>query len=672
LDSPFNKKENSIGRCTGEIITRFIGSQAEVISNTILETQKPMYLKEFESNCFLEGITYWDCNITPIFECGEMKYIYENSIAVTDRVLKNRSIEKQNKIIQQQKEQLEKKNIQLEIKNAQLTSVMENLCQAVVILDSKGKIIMINEEAKRLLYRSDISNALGDTFKKDNAFDMNGNRIPFENLPEIRALRGETVKNAKMFVSHLDKESFMEASAVPIYNTNGDLTMVVSCFHDITQIIEQSINIEEQKIQLEASIKVISEQNIQLNAVLDNMTEGVIVTNINGDIIKANQVALKMHGLGSFDEYTNFKRSVDDFEVLSLDGQPIPRMDRAISKALGGEVFSNYEVMVRRKDLDTEFIASYGGAPIYDENGEKVMTVITSRDITEHKMMEVEIKQQEEQLLKAEKEKSREIRKTLKSQGEFVANISHELRTPLNVIYATAQMFELYCNSGSLNENKSSIINYIHSIKQNSYRLSKLINNIVDSSKIEAGFFEINLSNNNIVEVVEEIVMSIINLTESKGLKIIFDTNSEEKIIACDPEKIERIVLNLISNAIKFSNVGDEIFVQIKDRNEFVEISVKDNGVGIKKRHLEMIFDRFKQVDKSLSRNGQGTGIGLNLVKSIVELHGGSISVESKFGKGSKFTVVIPTQKVVEENKLFDSNIENRRESIRVELSDIT
>ena len=215
------------------------------------------------------------------------------------------------------------------------------------------------------------------------------------------------------------------------------------------------------------------------------------------------------------------------------------------------------------------------------------------------------------------------------------------------------------------------LLNILDSIKQNSYRLSKLINNIVDLSKIEAGFFELNLSNNNIVEVVEEIVMSVTNFTESKGLNIIFDTDIEEKIIACDPEKIERIVLNLISNAIKFSDEGDEIFVDIKDKNEFVEISVKDNGIGIEEKHLDMIFDRFKQVDKSLSRNAEGTGIGLSLVKSIVELHGGSIYVESEFGKGSKFTVMLPSRKVIHENMIYSSKVRSKNQSIQVELSDV-
>ncbi|MFT5871961.1 MAG: signal transduction histidine kinase [Clostridium sp.] len=258
-----------------------------------------------------------------------------------------------------------------------------------------------------------------------------------------------------------------------------------------------------------------------------------------------------------------------------------------------------------------------------------------------------------------------------KAQGEFLVNISHELKTPLNVIFSTAQLFDMYCKSGLLNEKKDSIIKYIDVMKLNSYRLSKLINNIVDISKIEAGFFKLNLSNNNIIKVVEEIVMSVTTLTESKGLNIIFDTDIEVKIIACDTEKVERIVLNLLSNAIKFSDEGDEIFVDIKDQNEFVEISVKDTGIGIEAEHLGMIFDRFKQVDKSLSRNREGTGVGLSLVKSIVELHGGSIYVESEFGKGSKFTVTLPSIKVQEENMIYNSEVKNGNQSIKVEFSDI-
>ncbi|MBU3102160.1 MULTISPECIES: sensor histidine kinase [Clostridium] len=263
------------------------------------------------------------------------------------------------------------------------------------------------------------------------------------------------------------------------------------------------------------------------------------------------------------------------------------------------------------------------------------------------------------------------MKKALKSQEEFIVNISHELKTPLNILSATVQLFSIYCSNGSLDKMKSSIINYIGSMKQNCYRLSKLISNIVDSSKIETGFFELHLSNNNIVEVVEDTVMSVTNLTEIKGLNIIFDTDTEEKIIACDPEKIERVVLNLISNAIKFSDKGDKIFVNIKDKDKFVEISVEDNGIGIEEKNLGTIFDRFKQVDKSLSRNAEGTGIGLSLVKSIVELHCGHIYAESEVGNGSKFIVKLPSRNVSHENLTHNKKMSSKNENIKVELSDI-
>ncbi|MGH4139023.1 ATP-binding protein [Clostridium sp.] len=273
--------------------------------------------------------------------------------------------------------------------------------------------------------------------------------------------------------------------------------------------------------------------------------------------------------------------------------------------------------------------------------------------------------------VKKKNEINKELQKLLISHEEFTANISHELKTPLNVISSAIQLFQMYCNNGSLDQRKDTIIKYLDSMKLNSYRLSKLINNIVDSSKIQAGFFKLNLSNNNIVEVVEDIVMSVTDFTDSKGLHIVFDTDTEEKIIACDPEMIQRILLNLISNAIKFSKVGDEIFVEVVDKNEFVEISVKDDGIGIEKKNLDIIFDRFKQVDKSLSRNVEGTGIGLSLVKSIVELHGGSICAESEFGKGSKFIVSLPSAKVIGENNLYNSKVKSEDESIKVELSDV-
>lgn len=264
------------------------------------------------------------------------------------------------------------------------------------------------------------------------------------------------------------------------------------------------------------------------------------------------------------------------------------------------------------------------------------------------------------------------LEQSLKMQDEIYANVAHELKTPLNVIYSANQIMELFLNNGDLLKNKERISSYNYSVRQNCYRLTKLINNIVDVSKMKTGHLKLNLKNENIVAIVESIVQSISEYVKTSNLRIVFDTNTEEKIIACDSDKIERIILNLVSNAIKFSNPEDEIYVGIFDKGECVEISVKDTGIGIEKKHLDNLFQRFYQVDKSLSRNAEGSGIGLSLVKSFIDLHGGSISVDSEIGKGSTFRVELPSI------ELEDTIIEVREkpmntkiEILNVEFSDI-
>lgn len=180
--------------------------------------------------------------------------------------------------------------------------------------------------------------------------------------------------------------------------------------------------------------------------------------------------------------------------------------------------------------------------------------------------------------------------------------------------------------------------------------------------------------NCNIISLVEEITLSVAQYININDLTLTFDTEIEEKIIACDLDKIERIILNILSNAIKFTRPGGNIFVNIYDGEEFITISVEDTGVGIAKDKLNVIFDRFRQVDKSFIKNQEGSGIGLSLVKSLVEIQGGTISVESKCGVGTKFIIKLPVKLInnSEDNiKLFDNNLNNHVERIKIEFSDI-
>ncbi len=262
-----------------------------------------------------------------------------------------------------------------------------------------------------------------------------------------------------------------------------------------------------------------------------------------------------------------------------------------------------------------------------------------------------------------------DLKRSLEAHDEVFANIAHELKTPLNVIFSANQLMELYIKNNSMK--KDIMLKRIYTIKQNCYRFTKLISNIVDLSKIDTGFFKLNLSNENIVQIVEDIVQSVSEFVKFRDLNIIFDTDVEEKIIACDPEKIERIILNLISNAIKFTNPGGSIYVNVIDKKELVQINVRDTGVGIEKRNLTKIFKRFNKLDRTLSRNSEGSGIGLSLVEGLVDLHEGKIRVESEINKGTTFKILLPARTIKENIQKESKTISDKVEKIKIEFSDI-
>ncbi|GFZ32791.1 hypothetical protein CSC2_33170 [Clostridium zeae] len=229
-----------------------------------------------------------------------------------------------------------------------------------------------------------------------------------------------------------------------------------------------------------------------------------------------------------------------------------------------------------------------------------------------------------------------------KLKTEFFTNISHELKTPLNVISSTIQLLESLDRNKQLGDEK--IKYYFKIMNQNSLRLLRLINNLIDTTKIDGGYIGLNLKNDNIVYVVEEICQSVTEYGNAKKIEIIFDTDIEEKIMAFDEEKIERIILNILSNAIKFTKEDGSIFINIYDKDDNIEISIKDTGIGIPKELTEYIFERFAQIDKSITRQNEGSGIGLALVKSLVEMHEGTISVASEVGVGSEFIINLPVR----------------------------
>lgn len=276
--------------------------------------------------------------------------------------------------------------------------------------------------------------------------------------------------------------------------------------------------------------------------------------------------------------------------------------------------------------------------------------------------------------IKSIEEDLREIREVEKIRGQFFANISHEFKTPINIISSCIQLLDLK-KKESDQELAEGYKKYDKTLKQNCNRMLRLINNLVDITKIDSGYLKLNFINCNIVELVEDITLSVVPYVENKKLSIIFDTMDEEIIIKCDPESIERVMLNLLSNAIKFTSKGGNIIVYIYSDEQYVNISVKDDGIGIADEYMEKVFERFIQGDKTLKRQTEGSGIGLSLVKSIVEMHKGIVEVNRENSVGTEVIVKLPNKKCSGKEETDTKCIENIRNGIvnkiNLEFSDI-
>ena len=290
------------------------------------------------------------------------------------------------------------------------------------------------------------------------------------------------------------------------------------------------------------------------------------------------------------------------------------------------------------------------------------------------------------QLLKSEEEESQilvsyiDMSETIKLQSEieahkindvkrseFISTLSHELKTPLNIFYSIIQLLDKTEAIG-IKEFKEAYDKYSGSLKLNSKRMLRLINNIVDSTRIDTGDLKAEFGNYEVVSIVEDIVMSIVPFAQSKNISVEFDTNIEEHFIKCDPVMIEKIVLNLVSNSIKYTKGKGSIKVDLMLKDDILEMDFKDTGIGIPYELKDKIFHRFSRVDSSLRRSNEGSGIGLNIVKSMIEVHNGSISVDSVLNEGSVFKVKLPNV-LIEDSPIII--YEFNKANTELELSDI-
>jgi signal transduction histidine kinase/ligand-binding sensor domain-containing protein/DNA-binding response OmpR family regulator len=249
--------------------------------------------------------------------------------------------------------------------------------------------------------------------------------------------------------------------------------------------------------------------------------------------------------------------------------------------------------------------------------------------------------------LQTEHEYAQKMQDISQMKSRFFTNISHEFRTPLTLIIGPADNI--------ISGNGDDAVKEASMIKKNAIRLLRLINQLLDITRLDEGRLDLKVSSTDIAAFIRSIVMIFESLALSKGITLII--NSSKDIINgfFDKEKLEKILINLISNSLKFTPGGGKVYVTLSELSGKLIIKIKDTGIGIPEKEISRLFDRFYQVDNSHTREYSGTGIGLSLTKELVELHKGTISVESKFGEWTEFTIELPIgRKAYDDNQIIE------------------
>jgi PAS domain S-box-containing protein len=375
-----------------------------------------------------------------------------------------------------------------------------------------------------------------------------------------------------------------------------------------------------------------------LHSVLDSSTEyAIIATDMEWHVLTFNEGARRTFGYEPEEVLGRlFHRLAPPEEAERVAGLEIERTLRIHGR--------HQSEGVRLRKNGQRFPVRQVTTIRTDAHGQPIGYTIICRDITQDKALEQRLRDYTDNLERMVAEKTGELRKVnaelmranqLKSQ--FLANMSHELRTPLNAIMGFAEAIR----DGVAGDPSPEQREFSEDIYQAGRQLLGMINDILDLAKVEAGAMELMLEPCDLAALVDEVVRVARGLARRKGVELRTDIEPRPLELTVDPLKLKQILYNLLSNAIKFTDTGGVACVETRVEKETAVIRVSDTGIGIAPEDLVTLFEEFRQVDSSLTRKHEGTGLGLALTKRLVELHGGEISVESELGKGTTFTVTL-------------------------------
>ena len=479
---------------------------------------------------------------------------------------------------------------------------LASIGDAVVTTDTSGRVTFLNPVAERLTGWP-LAEAMGRELLEVMHLINERTGRAAEN-PAARVLREGTVvglANHTAIIARDGTRRPIEDSGAPITDEHGRLFGALMVFHDITE--RRAV---ERDLQRLASIVASSD-----DAIVGKTVEGIITS--------WNAGAERIFG----------------YPAAEVIGRPITLLfpaDRAAEEAMfleaiaRGEQIAHFETIRIRKD-GRRISVSVTLSPIRDEDGAVVGVSKIARDITE----EVELRAREGAAYRQAAEANR-------VKDEFLATLSHELRTPLGSIFGWIRMLQ----AGHLDADRTR--HALTVMERNCRAQMALISDLLDMSRVVTGRIRLDLRSVDLAEVVRTALDGARPTALAKSIEIVFQPSADVPRVAADPERMQQVVWNLVSNAVKFTDTGGRVEVRVERANGGARLRVTDTGIGIAPDLLPHIFDAFRQADSSATRSHGGLGLGLAIVRQLVELHGGAVAATSEgLGRGTTFTVTLPS-----------------------------
>jgi PAS domain S-box-containing protein len=494
---------------------------------------------------------------------------------------------------------------------------LASIGDGVIASDPSGRVTFLNGVAAGLTGWSiveAIGKPLADVFHIINEDTRRRVENPTDKVIETGHIVG--LANHTVLVSRDGKERPIEDSAAPIFDDRRRIIGVVLVFHDVTE-----------KRRAEDAV---AEQHEWLQTTLESIGDAVLATDRHGVIVFTNAVAERL--IGRRAAAMRGRHCRDVFHLAhEITRQPLESpVDRVLrdKQAVG---LANHAVLVTADGHERPIDDS--AAPILDRAGELTGVVMVFRDVTYRRHAAAE----RERLLQAERAARTEAERASRLKDEFVAMVSHELRTPLNAIVGWSHMLR----KGALDE--ATAHRAIDTIDRNARSQSRLISDLLDISRILSGKLDVENRLVDLATVVENAAEATQPSAAEKGVALTAASETPNAEVVGDPVRLQQVLLNLLTNAIKFTPAGGRVELTLRREGDYAVLTVHDTGKGIEAEFLPHVFDRFRQADASTTRRHGGLGLGLTIVRHLVELHRGRVRAESAGpGQGATFTISLP------------------------------